>query len=89
MKRDTSPEMMAYYTSWMNQKTPLERLSMAIEQCESVRKIIENKIKAENPTISDVELKVKLFESYYSSDFSKERLEDIKESIRRYENCKK
>ena len=88
MKRDTSIHIQEYYKTWLNLKTPAERLAMAIEQCESVQKILENRIKVENPTISNVELKVKLFESYYSSDFSKERIEEIKESIRRYENLK-
>ena len=89
MKKDTSPHIQAYYLAWLNKKSPAERLAMAIEQCESVKKIIENRIKSENPFISDVELKVKIFESYYSSDFSKEKLEEIKESIRLYPNLKK
>lgn len=71
---------MAYFLA----KSPLERLKMAEEQCESVRKIVENAIFKENQNISKADLKAKIFERYYKNDFSEEQLKEISKSIHNY-----
>lgn len=81
---DTPLEIRKLQIEYFLTKTPLERLQMAEEQCESVRKIIENTIFKENKDISKADLKVKVFERYYKKDFSEEQLKEVSKSIHNY-----
>jgi hypothetical protein len=61
-----------------------KRLDNLFEMTDLSRKIIENRILARNPKISDVELKVELFKVFYRFDFDVHSLNQIAESIRQY-----
>jgi hypothetical protein len=45
--------------------------------------IVENSIKAKNPSISERELVVEVFKRFYQDEFSAEKLEEICAAIRK------
>jgi hypothetical protein len=51
---------------------------------EGVKKIVENSIRLKNPQISEIDLKVELFERFYKNDFSEEKKKDIIRAMREY-----
>ena len=64
---------------------PLKRrLEGLFEMTDLSRKIIQNRIIAKNPEISEVELKVELFKIFYQSDFDEHSLQQIADSIKQY-----
>lgn len=58
-------------------KTPQERFLMGFEMIESVKRMVENSIRKESPSISDIDLRVAVFKRYYQNDFSPIQLEKI------------
>jgi hypothetical protein len=46
------------------------------------RTIIRNRIKEKNPGISEVDLKIELFKTFYRSDFDDETLKLITDNMR-------
>jgi hypothetical protein len=75
--KDTSPEMRKIQSAITFAMTPQERFMQGVEMIDYVRMVVENSIKAQNPTISETELKVQVFRRYYQKDFSPEKLEEI------------
>jgi hypothetical protein len=75
--KDTNPEMRKIQSAITFAMTPQERFMQGIEMIDYVRMVVENSIKAQNPTISETELKVQVFRRYYQKDFSPEKLEEI------------
>ena len=64
---------------------PLKRrLEALFEMTDLSRKIIQDRIRAKNPNISEVELKVELFKVFYQSDFDEHSLQQIADSIKQY-----
>ena len=64
---------------------PLKRrLEALFEMTDLSRKIIQDRIRAKNPNISEVELKVELFKVFYKSDFDEHSLQQIADSIKQY-----
>lgn len=61
-----------------------ERLLNLFELTELSRKIIENKIKEKNPDISDIDLKIELFRSFYKYDFDEAKMNEIINNMREY-----
>ncbi len=61
-----------------------ERLKNVFEMTELSRNIIKNRIKAKNPDISDIDLKIEVFKKFYSSDFDKQTLELIIKDMEKY-----
>ena len=67
---------------------PLKRrLEALFEMTDLSRKIMQNRIIAKNPKISEVELKVELFKVFYQSEFDEHSLQQIADSIKQY--CEK
>lgn len=58
------------------------RFELGFQMIESVKKIVENSIRLKNPQISDIDLKVAVFERFYKNDFSEEKKEDIIKAMR-------
>ena len=69
-------------------KTPKERFLMGFEMIESVKRIVENSIRIEIPTISDLDLRVAVFKRYYQNDFSTVQLEKIAAALFAYHSQK-
>lgn len=59
-----------------------ERLNNLFELTELSRKIIQNRIKIQNPGISESDLKAELFKTFYRFDFDQETLNEIAEKLR-------
>jgi len=63
-----------------------ERVNDLFEMTELSRKIIQNRIEANNPDIQEVELKVELFKAFYRSDFDDHLFNQIVDSMKRFWN---
>lgn len=61
-----------------------ERVKDLFEMTELSRRIIRNRIEANNPDIPEVELKVELFKAFYRSDFDDYSLNQIVDSMKRF-----
>ena len=61
-----------------------ERLNGLFEMTELSRKIIQNRIKTKMPDISEIDLKVELFRTFYRFDYDKETLDRIAENMKQY-----
>ena len=61
-----------------------ERLNGLFEMTELSRKIIQNRIKTKTPDISEIELKIELFKTFYRFDFDKETINRIAESMKQF-----
>lgn len=66
-----------------------EWLFSIFELTDLSRKIIQNRIKKENPDISEADLKAELFKTFYRYDFENESLEKITERMMRFWDRKK
>ncbi len=66
-----------------------ERVNDLFEMTELSRRIIQNRIEANNPDIQEVELKVELFKAFYRSDFDDHLLNQIVDSMKRFWNQSK
>lgn len=83
---DTTIEMRKKQLEIIFSKTPKERFMLGVEIINSVRTIVENSIKLENPGISEIELKIAVFKRYYSKDFSENELNKIILNMKEYHN---
>ncbi len=81
---DTSPDILQKQFEIIMSKPLKTRLDGLFELTDLSRKIIENRIIAKNPKISEIELKVEMFKVFYQSDFDRHLLEQIADSIRQY-----
>ena len=63
-----------------------ERVNDLFEMTELSRRIIQNRIEANNPDIQEAELKVELFKAFYRSDFDDHLLNQIVDSMKRFWN---
>ncbi len=61
-----------------------ERLLGLFEMTELSREIIRNSIKTKMPNISEIDLHVELFKTFYRFDYDKETLNQIAENIRQF-----
>jgi hypothetical protein len=61
-----------------------ERIAGLFEMTELSRKIILNQLKTNNPELSEIELKIKLFKTFYKFDFDTETLNLIAENMRQF-----
>lgn len=75
--KDTTPEMQKKQAAITALMTPQERFMQGVEMIDYVRMVVENSIKAQNPTISEIELKIQVFIRYYKKDFTPQKLEEI------------
>lgn len=57
---------------------------MGIDMIESVRKIVMNSIRLENPKLVEREVVAELFERYYGQEFSHQEKQKIKQGIIQY-----
>ena len=66
-----------------------ERINGLFEMTELSRKIIQNTIITRNPNMSEADVKVELFKTFYRSDFDNNSLNQIAESMKQYWKMKK
>ena len=61
-----------------------DKLNGLFEMTELSRKIIQSRIQAERPDISDTDLKIEMFKAFYRFDYDPETLNRIAENMRQY-----
>jgi hypothetical protein len=81
---DTPKEIRKIQNLIFFQKTIRERFEIGIGMIEEGKKIVKNSIKSKKPEISDIDLKIAVFERFYKNDFSEEKKEDIIAAMRKY-----
>ena len=86
---DTSRDILQKQYEIVMAKPLKRRLDSSFEMTDLSRKIIQNRIIAKNPKISEVELKVEMFKVFYQSDFDEHSLQQIAVSIRHYWKSKR
>lgn len=69
---DTSPEIAAEFDALMAQRCGSDRVRMACEMFDLAQRLAVAGIRADDPTIADKRLRVRLFERLYGDDFSEE-----------------
>ncbi len=81
---DTSREILQKQYEIIMAKPLKRRLAGLFEMTDLSRRIIQNRIIAKNPDISEVDLKVELFKVFYQFDFDRYSLNQIADSIKQY-----
>jgi hypothetical protein len=61
-----------------------EKIAGLFEMTELSRKIILNQLRIKNPNLSEIDLKIELFNAFYKFDFDKETLNKIAENMRQF-----
>jgi hypothetical protein len=74
---DTTAEARKKQLEVIMSMSPLQRFMEGIQMIDDVRYIVESSIKAQNPGISEKELKAEVFRRYYKNDFTPLQLEAI------------
>ena len=82
--KDTPKDILQMQFKIIHAKPIEERLTMIFELTEFSRKIMADRIKANNPDISDNDLKVELFKEFYRFDFDQATLHKIAEWLRNH-----
>ncbi len=82
---DTPPDVEQTMTALFMNRSASERAMMAFEMFDMARALMTSDIRASRPGISDVELRVAIFERTYGADFDEAARRRIIERIRRLE----
>lgn len=61
-----------------------KRIKNLFEMTELSREIIKNRIKEANPNITETELRVEIFKTFYRQDFDSITLDQISESLTKF-----
>lgn len=67
---DTTPEAEATFAVMLATLTPTQRVRMMSDMFDTARRILISNIRANQPDISDVELRVQVFLRTYQHDFA-------------------
>lgn len=82
--RDVSPDMWKKQQELAQAMTPAERMQQGWDIIDFVRQSVENSIREVNPGISEIDLRVKVFERYYGHEYDDAMKARIIGSIREY-----
>jgi hypothetical protein len=79
---DTTPVIAARYRALIMRRSGSDRLRMACEMFDCARQLMIARIKADHPRLTDAELRVKIFERTYGSDFASDERARIAARLR-------
>ena len=79
---DTTPDVAARYRALLMARSGSDRLRMACEMFDCAREMMIAGIRAEQPDITDAELRVAVFLRTYGGDFTTEERERIVTRVR-------
>ena len=79
---DTPPDVDAAFTAMFATLTPTQRVRMVSEMFDSARRLLVSGIRAEQPDITDTELKVQVFLRTYRDDYAPAERDRIVANIR-------
>lgn len=63
--------------------TPLERLRMTSDMLETAKRLIAASVRSAEPEISEMELRVRIFDRLYADDFDDATKDRLRASLRR------
>mgnify|MGYP001296075161 CR=1 FL=1 len=75
---DTNPEIQFKLEEFYSQLSPEEKFNKMLSMCRTVREIITSQLPSE---LTEEEKRKRLFEIYYSQDYSKEDFEELKSKL--------
>lgn len=81
---DTPKHILKKQFEIIHSKPLSERIKGLFEMTELSRKIILNQLKLKNPELTEIELKIELFKTFYRSDFDMEALNKIAEKMKQF-----
>lgn len=81
---DTTQEIANKQIEIFLSKTPKERITIGMNMLEMGRIIVESSIKNKYPNLSELDLKIKVFERYYDTIFEDKELQKIIYSMKEY-----
>lgn len=79
---DTSPEVEARYRTLLMERSGAERLRMACEMFDCAREMVIAGIRAEQPRVTNAELRVAIFLRTYGADFTPDERDRIVTRLR-------
>ncbi len=82
---DTPEEIRKMQFQVINSKPLKERVKMMTDMTDFSRKLIENQIRRKNPGITDNELQLEVFKTFYKNDFDAPMMTKIIENYREYQ----
>jgi hypothetical protein len=74
---DTSPEMAERFRRVLRECSGSDRVRMVSDMFETARALVIANIKAQQPEISDADLRARVFRRFYATDFTPEDLASI------------
>lgn len=81
---DTTEEVKQIQRNIFFSKTNIERFTIGVEMIKMGRTIVESSIKQHYSNLSELELKIKVFERYYKNEFDEIEYQNIINSMRNY-----
>ncbi len=75
--KDTHPTIEKIYLEMMMKRSGEERLQMGCSMFDAAKEIVKASILNENPNISNVEMRQKIFLRFYGDDFNLEHQQKI------------
>lgn len=81
---DTTEEALRMQREIFFTKTPIERFKIAEEMIKMGRTIVESNIKNQDSNLSELEVRLKVFERYYKNEFNEIEFENIINSMKKY-----
>ena len=86
---DTKPDMQQKQREIILSKTPQERFLIGAETIDFGRTLVESSIIQNEPNISELDLKIRMLQRYYSDFYSTDEMGKIITSLKKYVNLNK
>jgi hypothetical protein len=80
--RDTAPEVDAAFTALFAARSPGDRLRMVCDMFDAAKALVAADIRGRCPGISDVDLRIQMFDRLYFGDFDADRRARITSALR-------
>jgi hypothetical protein len=74
---DTSPDIEKRMAEMMASRTPAERLRMASSMFDTAKILMEAGIRQENPSLSEAQIRARIFVRFYGDCYSKKEIVKI------------
>ncbi len=84
--KDTPDEIYKIQYEIFMKKSPEERFLLNLDLTEFIREMAKRRILSQNPEISQNELKVKMFEEFYSDVFNEKEIKNITDKLYHFNN---
>jgi uncharacterized protein YneF (UPF0154 family) len=78
---DTTPDIEQKLAQILAERTPTERLRMASSMFDTARKLMRAGLLHENPSLTEAQIRARMFVRMYGDCFSKEEIRKIMEHL--------